>query len=499
MASAAAVLFVQNDADDIGWWIAYHIALGFDALIIIDDHSTDGTWEIIHCAAGLYPIEVQRASADEGRSFAERRSEAFGQAIEASRSRFDWIICLESDEYVYLEHENSVGAYLERFANADAITLHWSIFGSNNHVVPTALAPIAAYTRRAPLDFPDHVMGKLFIRPGIVRDHKLDGSNFALGESRHVAASGISFDETSAPSWEGARILHYVARNRVHYTRRLARLPSGIVAPDLWTHFNRNDEEDFSALRFLPATRHHAARIARAGFERLFWRLRQDIDMLSVSFLPDSVFAVRERRSITTALRLDHTLIENAKGEILSQNPQTGRLYFAPSGSMEPDHLPVFLVTENAELQDHAPDHPQTGFLILPAGDNPPPETMILTRWLPVRITTDSSALCHLVTSENGTGIGQQEDGTLSLHSGQTLPVKLREIEPDHRNTEALRSYLALRSKGHSLRDFVLGLDLMHTPQVDALACAIAQLDPEARSALGTRYAGLVPLWLAAP
>ncbi len=31
MASAAAVLFVQNDADDIGWWIAYHIALGFDA------------------------------------------------------------------------------------------------------------------------------------------------------------------------------------------------------------------------------------------------------------------------------------------------------------------------------------------------------------------------------------------------------------------------------------------------------------------------------------
>ncbi|WP_025885925.1 glycosyltransferase family 2 protein [Asaia prunellae] len=111
-------------------------------LIIIDDHSTDGTWEIIHCAAGLYPIEVQRASADEGRSFAERRSEAFGQAIEASRSRFDWIICLESDEYVYLEHENSVGAYLERFANADAITLHWSIFGSNNHVVPSAWRPL---------------------------------------------------------------------------------------------------------------------------------------------------------------------------------------------------------------------------------------------------------------------------------------------------------------------------------------------------------------------
>ncbi|WP_081775882.1 glycosyltransferase family 2 protein [Asaia platycodi] len=52
MASAAAVLFVQNDADDIGWWMAYHLALGFDALIIIDDHSIDGTWEIIQSATG---------------------------------------------------------------------------------------------------------------------------------------------------------------------------------------------------------------------------------------------------------------------------------------------------------------------------------------------------------------------------------------------------------------------------------------------------------------
>lgn len=70
MASAAAILFVRNDVDDIGWWISYHLALKFDALIVIDDHSTDGTWEVIQAAADLYPIEARRGSVPDGRSSA---------------------------------------------------------------------------------------------------------------------------------------------------------------------------------------------------------------------------------------------------------------------------------------------------------------------------------------------------------------------------------------------------------------------------------------------
>lgn len=500
MASAAAVLFVQNDADDIGWWMAYHLALGFDALIIIDDHSIDGTWEIIQSATGLYPIEAQRAVENNGTLYAERRSEAFAQAIAFCRSRFDWAICLESDEYVYPETENTIGAYLDRFPDADAITLHWSIFGSNGHVARTAQPPIAAYTRRAPLDFADHTLGKLFVRPSAVQNHVLDGCHFILDESRHITASGQLFDAASPPGWDGARILHYVARNMTHYTRRLARLPADVTPPDLWTHFNRNEEEDLCASRLVAATRDHAARIARAGLNTFFWRLRQDIEALSHSFLPENVFAIRERGNVPTGLSLDYARIENGSGEYLAYRTDENSLVFVSPAASGEGTLPVWLITEH----HHSPASPSKGVLVLPQDNTPPVITgTFLTRWLPVQVEHDpfddqASRPCRLLSLHGPGGFGHDVDGSLGLNAEPPMSLVLTPVQPDRATTDALRSYLALRSRGDSLRDFVLGLDMMRAPHADALACAIALLAPEARSALETRYAGLLPLWLSA-
>ncbi|WP_438380940.1 glycosyltransferase family 2 protein [Asaia sp. BMEF1] len=505
MASAAAALFVQNDADDIGWWMAYHLALGFDALIVIDDNSTDGTWEIVQNAASLYPIEARRASLGEGNSFAERRSEAFGHAIASCRSRFDWVICLESDEYVCPETENTIGAYLDRFADADAITLHWSIFGSNNHVARTTAAPIAAYTRRAPLDFADHALGKLFVRPEAVQHHALDGCHFSLDDStHHVTASGLPYDASSPPGWEGARILHYVSRNMTHYTRRLARLPANVTAPDLWTHFNRNDEEDVAASRFLSATRDHAARIARIGLDALFWRVRQDIQAFSPGFLPETVFTIRDRESVTAVPKLDCTRVENAAGAHLAFDNHTASFVFAAPSDSTPEIVPVWLVIEQPERAENT----RRGFLLLPHGDGRPVSGgALLTRWLPLRVEAISPEdpesgqqqnAARLLALHGAAAFGQGKDGALGLDAETPLPVRLVPAQADRALTETLTPYLALRSHGRTLRDFVLGLDLLRTPQADALACAIAFLEPEARHALETRYTGLVPLWLAA-
>lgn len=500
MASTAAVLFVQNDADDIGWWMAYHLALGFDALIIIDDQSTDGTWEIIQSAAGLYPIEAQRAPAGSGIDYAERRSAAFSQAIASCRSRFDWVICLESDEYVYPEREDTIGAYLDRFADADAIMLHWSIFGSNNHIARTAQAPVAAYTRRAPLDFADHALGKRFVRPEAVQNHALDGCHYALDESRHVTASGAPYDPAAAPAWDGARILHYVARNMTHYTRRIARLPADVTPPDLWSHFNRNDEEDLAPSRFLPATRDHAARIARAGLDAFFWRVRQDIEAFSPSFLPETVFTIRKHESIATAPRFNYAQIENSAGERLAYDTDKNNLVFVSSDASPETTLPVWLVID--EKAD--PETPSKGFLMPPQGDAPPIATgALLTRWLPVQVDGNVSANsertpCRLLALQGSSGFGPDLDGVLGVNAVAPMPLVLQSVQPDRALTEMLRPYFALRSRGDSLRDFVTGLDLMRTPHADALACAIAHLTPDARSMLEIRYAGLVPLWLAA-
>ncbi|WP_336763142.1 glycosyltransferase family 2 protein [Asaia sp. VD9] len=516
MASTAAILFIRNDADDIGWWIAYHLAVGFDTLIIHDDRSTDGSWEIIRAAAELYPIEAHRVPASED-SYRDRRSTAYTQAIAACRSRFDWVICLESDEYVLPETEDRIGAFLDRFPDADAVTLNWSIFGANGHAARTREAPIAAYTKRAPLDFADHRLGKTFLRPQCVHDHFIDGCHWAVSPGRHVHATGLAFSPEAPPVWEGARILHYVARNRTHYSRRRAHLTNQTDVPDLWGHFDRNDEEDLAAQRFLAATRHHAARIAHVMLETLFWRIRADIRDHSASFLPQTVFAIRDHESVPAPSSLRHAMLSTEDGQILAIDRETQALILRSPGQSGTAHEPVWLISEEIEADESAqpPRGPgQTGLLLADSGKGfPLTHSQILTNWYPVDIrlasahgsdgsdeysSGDMTALV-LFSPLTAHAIGLDGEGAITLEAPQPLHFIPRPVPPQHSLAAALRAYQALRSQGNSFRDFCLGIDLLRTPQPEAMACAIAHLDPAARNMLETRYTGLIPLWLTTP
>lgn len=45
--SVALALFVKDEFSDIAGWVAWHAALGVKTFFIFDDHSSDGTWEIL--------------------------------------------------------------------------------------------------------------------------------------------------------------------------------------------------------------------------------------------------------------------------------------------------------------------------------------------------------------------------------------------------------------------------------------------------------------------
>ena len=503
MASAAAVLFVKNDADDIGWWIAYHLAIGFNAVIIYDDHSTDGTWDIIQNAAGLYPVEAHRADRHAGTSHAQRRSNAFAQAMEACRTRFDWVICLDSDEYVYFDDHDDIGRYLDGFADADAIMLNWSVFGSNGHIGRPAQGPIAAYTKRAELDFPDHRAGKTFLRPGAYTGHFVDGCHFTLDPSRHVHADGTAFDPARAASWQGARILHYVTRNLTHYTRRLARLGAGQSAPDLWSHYNRNDVQDLAAQRFRQATRQVASRLWRSSLEALYWRLQKDIKANSLSFLPETAFTVREHRSLAMPCPLHFATLSTESGETLVYDPETHGLVPSPAASSH-EQSRIVLVTEASDLSSRAS---QTGFLLLPPNDTAPLDSGdCLTRWIPVDITAGVPAHRddsftqqdeqRVTLHADGQVMARMENGQIGFTGGTPLALYACTFTPDTALETRLRPYLALRGHGNSLHDFCTGIDLLRAPQPDAMACALASLSNEARAVLGSRYSGFLPPWM---
>jgi len=500
MATTAAIVFVKDDVDDIGWWIAHHLAVGFDQLIVIDDHSTDGTWEVVQQAAAIFPVEVQRSQISDNATYAERRSDAYGLAIDFCRNRFDWVICLESDEYVCPESDPDIGTFLSRFDHADGIMLHWSIFGSNGHVTRPTEAPPAAYTRRAALDFADHNLGKSFIRPSIFNGQFIDGCHWTIAPENYLRANGDFFETDTPADWNGARILHYVTRNLTHYTNRLAQLTSsGQTVPDLWSHFNRNEIQDSESARFMEATRAYAARLGRAILDSLYWRMRQDIQENSLSFVPDTPLTVRSHQSVPSPRPLRFASLSTAADETLIYDSKTRRLAFSSSGTDEENQ--VFLVMEDTLARQENLRIQPNAFLLLPAtaADASGPLGAFLTHWIPVHVddTAAEAEGVALFLPASMQWLARDEHGALSL-DGQT-PQRLHPapITPDRSVIARIQPYLALRSHGDTLHDFCAGLDMLRAPHADALACAIAHLPAPKRALLQSKYAGLVPPWLA--
>jgi hypothetical protein len=60
----AVCLMVRDEADDIASWLAWYHLLGFDTCIVYDDHSTDGTWDVLCAAARVQDVRVFRSIGD---------------------------------------------------------------------------------------------------------------------------------------------------------------------------------------------------------------------------------------------------------------------------------------------------------------------------------------------------------------------------------------------------------------------------------------------------
>ncbi|KXV29661.1 hypothetical protein AD936_18320, partial [Gluconobacter japonicus] len=111
MLKTAAVLFVHNEVDNIGWWISHHRAIGFSTLIICDDHSTDGTWTVLSSAASFHDIRLHRSDAHIPDRL-ERQNAFQEKALRDGRSAFDWMMILAADEYLHFEASTSLEDFL---------------------------------------------------------------------------------------------------------------------------------------------------------------------------------------------------------------------------------------------------------------------------------------------------------------------------------------------------------------------------------------------------
>jgi len=277
---SAVCLIVRNEVRDIDEWIAHHALVGFDAQIIFDNCSTDGTVERIHAARRTYDIRFHNW---ENRS-KQAQTLAYEAACEAYKLEFDWIAFLDSDEFLITPEDDSVAALLSRVEDWSAVALNWAVYGSNGHDEAPPGLVLENFTRRADESFFPARHVKSIVRPQLARNcpnphfFNMIGSadrrycdahgNPMLWMTAPEAPGGVLRGLSRAqPDYTAPRINHYFTRSRAHWLAKVNRgYPSDVAIRTMeeFDTYDRNEVEDPIALRNLPALRAAVARLAAA-------------------------------------------------------------------------------------------------------------------------------------------------------------------------------------------------------------------------------------------
>ncbi len=273
---SAVCLIVRNEVRDIAEWIAFHALVGFDAQIIFDNRSDDGTGMVIKSAAALHDIRYHYWSDSSHRS----QLAAYEAACEAYKLEFDWIAFIDSDEFFVPAAREKVNTFLGRYEGWSGIAVHWAIFGSSGHETYPAQPVLQAFTRRAGEHFFAARHVKSIIRPGFaarcLNPHCFDLRGDRLGSYCDPRARrmewwpapeqggilpGVSHEP---PDYGVCRINHYFTRSRAHWAAKLQRgYPSDVAIRRMaeFDEYDRNEVEDTLAHRYLPALRRGMAKI----------------------------------------------------------------------------------------------------------------------------------------------------------------------------------------------------------------------------------------------
>ncbi|WP_299983565.1 glycosyltransferase family 2 protein [uncultured Ruegeria sp.] len=251
----------RNEGPFILEWVAYHLLVGFDPILIYSNDSTDGTTELLdaldrngiiaHVLQDLKSGEIpQHAAADK----------AF---LHPSLVYADWLMWLDIDEFLYCAGPNNkVTDLIERCArNAEGVAVNWLIFGDGFHYNWEPGLVTQRFLQRADDDHRLHrryktlfqtsekIRGFGIHRPHLYKGFQVDGGQFvnASGQPMHddIYRSGVRRRHafSAAPehlvSHDWAAVFHYPVKTRDSFElkRQRGQGTKPIDAPDRFSRF----------------------------------------------------------------------------------------------------------------------------------------------------------------------------------------------------------------------------------------------------------------------
>ncbi|MBU6449538.1 MAG: glycosyltransferase family 2 protein [Rhodospirillales bacterium] len=257
---AAVVLVVKDEVSDIISWLAWYRLLGFDAAIVYDDGSTDGTWDKLEQAAKLWDVRLCRTIGSQDVHYEIRQSKSYQHALAAYAGVFEWLGFFDADEFLQLSRHKTIREFLATFPEADEVGVNWCNYGSSGHILKPDIPAPLAYHWHSSVHTPVNRHVKSFVRPEKVGRGWVNVHCFDVAPDRAVLASGqrLEWSEkqgiiAGTPDWSVAKVMHYQCRSMEHFIERMKRRPELPATQALWHNYDYHDAEDASPLSMAKA------------------------------------------------------------------------------------------------------------------------------------------------------------------------------------------------------------------------------------------------------
>lgn len=221
--NSSVILFTNaRDEPNIAEWVAHHLLLGFDKIIIFDHLSKTPVISTIgtNFHGKLDVINVGGSG--------NIKLELMQRAIDiSSNGNYSWMLYLDADEFLNLNKFTNIKDFLNIFKEADAIGINWLMYGTSDHKnQPKGL--ITENFIRSELRLNPHV--KSFVRPSVavkvVNPHYYIISN----SRRYYSGNGTRmkmcpFNNQPLPFIKAyAYIAHYYTQSEKENLRRKGRV-----------------------------------------------------------------------------------------------------------------------------------------------------------------------------------------------------------------------------------------------------------------------------------
>lgn len=208
-----------RDEDNLKEWVAHHLLLGFDHIIIFDHKS------VVPIKSLFLPsqkkVEIIECKLDK-----KIKIHLMNEATKIATAKgIDWFIYLDADEFIILNRKNKIHPFIDLYKEFDSVGINWIMFGSNNHETPPSGLILDNFTKIDSIQLNKHI--KTFVKTSQINIcnnphfYSMKDTNKMIGIDFKPIVDPYCFHECSLNVHNvPAYIAHYAIQSKETYFKR---------------------------------------------------------------------------------------------------------------------------------------------------------------------------------------------------------------------------------------------------------------------------------------